>query len=107
MIYGELPDEIQYERWSNEIMRHTFVHVRVSELMKTFNYDAHPMVIPWNRWSNVWSKYHVCRECSSRGLRPCPHSIRKRIRHCKYVCVTIEIREHLLIVWSHRAANCT
>jgi citrate synthase len=24
-------------------MRHTFLHVRVSELMQTFNYDSHPM----------------------------------------------------------------
>lgn len=24
-------------------MRHTFVHSRLTEMMKTFNYDAHPM----------------------------------------------------------------
>lgn len=24
-------------------MHHTFVHTRLNELMKTFNYDSHPM----------------------------------------------------------------
>lgn len=43
LIYGELPDKVQSEAWANEVMRHTFLHVRVSELMQTFNYDSHPM----------------------------------------------------------------
>jgi citrate synthase len=42
LIYGELPDKVQSEVWTREILRHTFVHTRVSELMQTFNYDAHP-----------------------------------------------------------------
>lgn len=43
LIYGELPDQVQFEEWQGEIMRHTFLHARVSELMQTFNYDSHPM----------------------------------------------------------------
>jgi citrate synthase len=43
LIFGELPNKVQYERWSNEIMHHTYIHIRVMELMKSFNYDAHPM----------------------------------------------------------------
>jgi citrate synthase len=45
LIYGELPDRRQYDLWCQEVMRHTIVNVRMTELMKTFNYDAHPMGI--------------------------------------------------------------
>lgn len=43
LIYGELPSKTQYASFSHEIMRHTFVHFNVTELMRKFNYDAHPM----------------------------------------------------------------
>lgn len=43
LLYGELPDKVQYETWSNEVMRHTFVHTGIADMMQTFNYDAHPM----------------------------------------------------------------
>eukprot|EP00761_Pharyngomonas_kirbyi_P012051 gb/GECH01012078.1/.p1 GENE.gb/GECH01012078.1/~~gb/GECH01012078.1/.p1 ORF type:complete len:488 (+),score=120.62 gb/GECH01012078.1/:1-1464(+) len=43
LIYGELPSEKQYEDWTNRIMRHTFLHENLIQLMKTFRYDAHPM----------------------------------------------------------------
>ncbi|CAG8737401.1 9873_t:CDS:2, partial [Cetraspora pellucida] len=43
LIYGELPSKQQYAYFSHEIMHHTFVHFNVSELMRKFNYDAHPM----------------------------------------------------------------
>ncbi|CAG8688099.1 22244_t:CDS:10 [Gigaspora margarita] len=43
LIYGELPSKTQYTSFSHEIMRHTFVHFNVTELMRKFNYDAHPM----------------------------------------------------------------
>ncbi|KAJ3062246.1 hypothetical protein HK102_008830, partial [Quaeritorhiza haematococci] len=42
LIYGDLPNKTQYEAWATSVMRHTFVHTRVTELMKSFNYDAHP-----------------------------------------------------------------
>lgn len=43
LIYGELPSDKQYRDWSNRIMRHTYVHENLVQLMKTFRYDAHPM----------------------------------------------------------------
>ncbi|KAI3638333.1 hypothetical protein MIR68_003944 [Amoeboaphelidium protococcarum] len=43
LIYGQLPDQVQYQAWSSEILRHTFVHTRLADLMSNFNYDAHPM----------------------------------------------------------------
>ena len=43
MIYGELPSKQQYQNFSHEVMHHTFVHFNVTELMRNFNYDAHPM----------------------------------------------------------------
>ncbi|CAG8585474.1 16385_t:CDS:2, partial [Dentiscutata heterogama] len=43
LIYGELPSKQQYNYFSHEVMHHTFVHFNVAELMRKFNYDAHPM----------------------------------------------------------------
>lgn len=43
LIYGELPTEEQAAEWTSKVMRHTFVHSRLTEMMQTFNYDAHPM----------------------------------------------------------------
>ncbi|KND00222.1 citrate (Si)-synthase [Spizellomyces punctatus DAOM BR117] len=43
LIYGELPSKTQYDAWTNQVMRHTFIHTRVQTLMQSFNYDAHPM----------------------------------------------------------------
>ena len=43
LIYGELPTKPQADEWSHQIMRHTFLHFQVGQLMKNFNYDAHPM----------------------------------------------------------------
>lgn len=60
LIYGELPTKVssmqlytimpslaghqaQYADWKEKVMKHTFVHTRLTELMSAFNYDAHPM----------------------------------------------------------------
>ncbi|PJF18120.1 Citrate synthase [Paramicrosporidium saccamoebae] len=43
LIYGELPDKLQAAGWEKQIMTHTYLHVKVNDLMKSFNYDAHPM----------------------------------------------------------------
>lgn len=43
LIYGHLPTNQQYMTWKERVMKHTFVHVRLSSLMQSFNYDAHPM----------------------------------------------------------------
>jgi citrate synthase len=43
LIYGELPNQEQLAHWTNRIMRHTYIHENLAELMKSFRYDAHPM----------------------------------------------------------------
>lgn len=43
LIYGELPNKFQYADWKEKVMKHTFVHTRMTQLMKSFNHDAHPM----------------------------------------------------------------
>ncbi|RKP10382.1 citrate synthase-like protein [Thamnocephalis sphaerospora] len=43
LIYGELPSKEQFTHFAHEVMHHTFLHVKVTELMSSFNYDAHPM----------------------------------------------------------------
>ncbi len=43
LIYGELPSKEQHEYWFNRIMRHTFIHESLSQMMSVFRYDAHPM----------------------------------------------------------------
>jgi citrate synthase len=43
LIYGELPGEITLEHWHRAIMTHAFTHVKLNDLMRAFNYDAHPM----------------------------------------------------------------
>ena len=43
-MHGDLPQKAQLDVWSKKIMTHTYVHENVVDLMKTFRYDAHPMV---------------------------------------------------------------
>jgi len=43
LIYGHLPSKSQYGDWKDKVMKHTFVHTKMNEIMKGFNYDAHPM----------------------------------------------------------------
>lgn len=43
LIYGELPTEDQLDYWRNRIMRHTYIHEDLANMIQTFRYDAHPM----------------------------------------------------------------
>merc|ERR1719471_2078795 len=43
LIYGSLPTKTQYKFWESRIMKHTYIHGDVAEMMKSFRYDAHPM----------------------------------------------------------------
>ncbi len=43
MIHGELPNKEELAYWRSRIMRHTYIHENLSELLKSFRYDAHPM----------------------------------------------------------------
>ena len=43
LIYGELPGKEDLDYWEQRIMRHTYIHENLTQLMKAFRYDAHPM----------------------------------------------------------------
>jgi citrate synthase len=43
LLFGELPTNAEFARWSHEITYHTFLHENVKRLMEGFRYDAHPM----------------------------------------------------------------
>lgn len=45
LIYGELPTAEQLEHWSWRIMRHTYIHENLAQVIESFRYDAHPMGI--------------------------------------------------------------
>ena len=45
ILYGELPNKVQLEEWTNSVRMHTFVHENVKQVMEGFRYDAHPMGI--------------------------------------------------------------
>jgi hypothetical protein len=42
-VYGDLPSAKQLTYWTQRIMRHTYVHSDLGEMMGKFRYDAHPM----------------------------------------------------------------
>ncbi|KAJ3213279.1 hypothetical protein HK099_007475, partial [Clydaea vesicula] len=42
LLYGELPTKSQFFHFNNEILRHTMLHIKIVELMKSFNFDSHP-----------------------------------------------------------------
>jgi citrate synthase len=45
LIYGELPTAEQLEHWTGRIMRHTYIHENLAQIIESFRYDAHPMGI--------------------------------------------------------------
>jgi citrate synthase len=45
LIHGDLPTEVQLDRWMDEIGTHKFVHENVKSFLEGFRYDAHPMAM--------------------------------------------------------------
>jgi len=43
LIFGELPTGPQLDRWTHDIIHHTFVHEDLKQFFQGFRYDAHPM----------------------------------------------------------------
>ncbi|MEE9214495.1 MAG: citrate synthase [Thermodesulfobacteriota bacterium] len=43
LIYGELPNQKQYDQWAHNIIHHTFIHENIKKFMDGYRYDAHPM----------------------------------------------------------------
>ncbi len=40
---GALPDQKQFDCWTDEIKNHTYVHTNITKFLEGFRYDAHPM----------------------------------------------------------------
>lgn len=40
---GALPDQEQFDRWTDKIKTHTYVHTNIIKFLEGFRYDAHPM----------------------------------------------------------------
>jgi citrate synthase len=45
LIYGDLPNRERLDHWIYRVMRHTYVHENLTELMQAFRYDSHPMAM--------------------------------------------------------------
>ena len=45
LLFGELPDEAQTQRWVKLITQHTMLHETTKDFMHGFRHDAHPMGI--------------------------------------------------------------
>lgn len=43
LLYGELPSQDQFTYFRNRVMKHTYVHEDLKQMMGAFRYDAHPM----------------------------------------------------------------
>ncbi len=43
IVYGELPNKKQLEKWTHNITFHTMVHENIKKFVDGFNYDSHPM----------------------------------------------------------------
>lgn len=45
LIFGQLPNQSQFEQWSTRMMRHTFIHENLIDYLRSFRYNSHPMGI--------------------------------------------------------------
>src|SRR4030088_558936 len=43
ILFGELPQQKQFEDWAHRITQHTMLHTNIAKLMEGFRHDAHPM----------------------------------------------------------------
>ncbi len=45
LLFGELPDEPELQRWVSDITLHTMLHETTKKFMEGFRYNAHPMAM--------------------------------------------------------------
>lgn len=43
LMYGELPNVSELQYFEERVMKHTFIHEDLVDMLKNFRYDAHPM----------------------------------------------------------------
>ncbi len=52
LVNGELPTKNQFEYWNDRIMKHTYLHQNLLDLLKTFRYDA--QFCTFDFFSTIW-----------------------------------------------------
>jgi len=43
LMYGDLPNAAQLKYFEDRVMKHTFIHEDLADMLKSFRYNAHPM----------------------------------------------------------------
>jgi citrate synthase len=43
LVFGELPTQAQLDRWTYDVIHHTFVHEDIKTMNEGYRHDAHPM----------------------------------------------------------------
>jgi len=69
VLFGELPTEVEYQAWVQEITRHTMVHDNVRKLMEGFQHDAHPMGIFLSTMGALSTHYPDAKQVGDAGVR--------------------------------------
>ncbi|CAM3447874.1 citrate synthase [Halomonas lysinitropha] len=58
LMFGDLPDDSQYENFKSRITNHTMVHDQINNFFKGFRRDAHPMSILCGVVGGLAAFYH-------------------------------------------------
>ena len=58
LLFGELPDDAQYEDFKSRVTNHTMVHDQINNFFKGFRRDAHPMSILCGVVGGLAAFYH-------------------------------------------------
>jgi len=69
LLYGELPNQKQYDDWCHAITYHTMIHESLKKVMDAFNYDAHPMGMLIATVAAMSTFYPEAREVHDRTVR--------------------------------------
>lgn len=69
LLYGELPNQKQYDAWVKAITYHTMIHESLKKVMDAFNYDAHPMGMLIATVAAMSTFYPEAREVHDRAVR--------------------------------------
>jgi len=69
LLYGELPNQKQYDGWCHAITYHTMIHESLKKVMDAFNYDAHPMGMLIATVAAMSTFYPEAREVHDRTVR--------------------------------------
>jgi citrate synthase len=69
LIYGDLPTQAQLDFWRSRIMRHTYIHESLTELMKAFRYDSHPMGMLIGSIAALSTFHAEANQCEDQAIR--------------------------------------